>query len=108
MGSLKPNGILVRPTAAGEQSEVSLCALLHKDTVRLLSGDLLGEKLLFWRTLENLLFALETLCPLPVDFNHPLRAHQERCLSESRSRAKRRVDGHESPRSPVSPSSNAS
>ncbi|CAE8587679.1 unnamed protein product, partial [Polarella glacialis] len=83
---LKPSGVLVRPAegSGNTASEVSLCALLGKDSVRLLSGDLLGEKLLFWRTLENLLFVLEQLCPfLPAGFGPPLLAHQERCLQGS-------------------------
>lgn len=77
---LKPSGMLIRPCGCGE-ADVSLCALLGKDSVKLVSGDLLGERLLLWRTLENLLFVLENLSPLPSDFSHPLRAHQERCLS---------------------------
>merc|ERR1712137_55464 len=57
------------------------CALLGKDSVKLVSGDLLGERLLLWRTLENILFALEHLHPLPPDFSPPLLTLQERCLN---------------------------
>eukprot|EP00927_Polykrikos_kofoidii_P019707 TRINITY_DN19233_c0_g1_i1.p1 TRINITY_DN19233_c0_g1~~TRINITY_DN19233_c0_g1_i1.p1 ORF type:complete len:943 (+),score=157.81 TRINITY_DN19233_c0_g1_i1:26-2830(+) len=79
--SLKPSGVRITPADDGSRAEVSLSALLHKDTVRLVSGDLLGERLIFWSTFENIVFVLETLCPLPPGFDHPLRAQQERCLS---------------------------
>eukprot|EP00930_Biecheleria_cincta_P041904 TRINITY_DN28804_c0_g1_i1.p1 TRINITY_DN28804_c0_g1~~TRINITY_DN28804_c0_g1_i1.p1 ORF type:complete len:897 (+),score=148.03 TRINITY_DN28804_c0_g1_i1:37-2727(+) len=80
---LKPCGVQVKPAFSTDVSacEVNFCAILGKDSVRLLSGDLLGERLLFWRTLENLLFVLEELCPLlPQNFIPPLLAQQEQTL----------------------------
>jgi len=78
--NLKPSGVLVQP-AGEDAADISFSALLGKDSVKLVSGDLLGERLLFWRSLENLVFVLEHLCPLPACFSHPLMARQEHCLS---------------------------
>merc|ERR1711964_375012 len=75
---LRPTGVLVSPVDDGH-TELTLCALLGKDSIRLVSGDLLGERLMFWKTIENLLFVLESLCPLPPEFSHSLMAEQERC-----------------------------
>jgi len=81
--NLKPSGVLICPASCGG-ADVDLCALLGRDSVKLISGDLLGERLLFWRTLENMLFVLEHLCPLPADFIHSFfTSHQERCLARS-------------------------
>ncbi|CAK0842071.1 unnamed protein product [Prorocentrum cordatum] len=90
---LRPSGVEVRPAAggAGEGSEVSVCLLPGKETIRLVSGDLLGERLILWKTLGNALFVLESLCPavagsgggppLPSGFTHPLLARLEQCLA---------------------------
>eukprot|EP00929_Paragymnodinium_shiwhaense_P120157 TRINITY_DN92050_c0_g1_i1.p1 TRINITY_DN92050_c0_g1~~TRINITY_DN92050_c0_g1_i1.p1 ORF type:complete len:980 (+),score=196.00 TRINITY_DN92050_c0_g1_i1:136-3075(+) len=108
--SLKPSGLLIQPAAAGQEAEVKLSGLLHKDTVRLISGDLLGERLLFWRTLENLIFVLESLCPLPPEFSHSLRSIEERCLSHAACAGRpcshfEDWPSYSSPASPRSPSS---
>jgi len=97
--SIQPSGVLIQPQDGGSQADVSLCALLHRDTLRLINGDLLGERLLFWRTLENVLFVLEALGTLPDDLEHPLRELQARCLSGAAAGRRQRDDSLGSPRS---------
>lgn len=55
---------------------MNLCAILGQESLPLVSGDLLGEPLLIWETLENFLFVLQYLTPLPPDFTHPLLERQ--------------------------------
>lgn len=69
--SLRPCGLRVEGLGK-PGARITLCALLGKDGARLISGDLLGERALLWRTLGNLLFVLEALAPLPPDFGLPL------------------------------------
>jgi len=80
--NLEPCGVLVRGAGeSGEQADVRFTALLGTESIKLLSSDMLGEKMLFWRTIENLCFVLESLGPLTAGFNHPLLDQHEMCLN---------------------------
>lgn len=77
---LQPSGVLLRDAGDGH-TEVNLSALLGKDCIKLVSGDMLGEELLFWRSIRNLLYVLEHVCPLPPSFTHSLLSQVENCMT---------------------------
>ncbi|EER06068.1 hypothetical protein Pmar_PMAR028257 [Perkinsus marinus ATCC 50983] len=55
--------------------EVSAAAIFGMDSINLVSGDLLGEYIFFWPTLENFIYILQHVAPLlpayPYEFHHP-------------------------------------
>lgn len=50
---VQPSGVLVHPMSNGEEVEMNLCAILGQSSMALVSGDLLGEPLMIWETLQK-------------------------------------------------------
>ncbi|KAF4667940.1 hypothetical protein FOL47_003333 [Perkinsus chesapeaki] len=74
--SLSPCGMTLQPCGDdGSSCDISAAAIFGLDSINLVSGDLLGEYIFFWPTLENFLYILQNLAPLlpayPYEFHHP-------------------------------------
>ncbi|KAF4688453.1 hypothetical protein FOZ60_002784 [Perkinsus olseni] len=74
--NLSPCGMVIQPCGDdGNCCEVSAAAIFGMDSINLVSGDLLGEYIFFWPTLENLVYILQNVASLlpayPYEFHHP-------------------------------------